>query len=255
MRNINANNIKRKLNKDFVITTALLTMVFCLGFFAMAINFPDNTDYIAVGLDGYMHTVVIDAGHGGIDGGATSDYCKFSEAELNLKIAKQLQTKLSEMGVGVIMTRKDENSLAPAEGKYFKRRDMDERLKIVEEVAPDLLISIHINKYASPSRRGAQTFYRAGSTGKELAEEVQNSLNLSINKPLLGKEYRTATGDYYLLNKSKCPSIIVECGFISSPEDAKLLSSEDYQAYVAEVVSAGIIKYLLNRNGDTGAKK
>lgn len=242
--------VKSKIRGGGIKVTAALICtltILSLGAFGIVYN-SGKTDYAPTGLSGYMHTVVVDAGHGGIDGGATSKYSPVSEAEINLEIAKKLEKELNKYGVGVVMTRKDENSLVSPEGKYFKRRDMDARLGICESVAPDLLLSVHINKYSGERRRGAQVFYKRNDVSKTAAESVQAALNDGVNRPFAGKDYKCAKGDYYLLNKAVCPAIIVECGFISNPSDAEMLVDGAYQAYLAEVIAVGVLDHLLKQN-------
>ena len=191
--------------------------------------------------------MVVDAGHGGIDGGATSIYSENNEAEINLAIACVLRETLQKYGIGVVMTRTTADSLADPDGAYFKRRDMDERLKIVTATSPDALLSIHVNKFSSSTRRGAQVFYKRGEESKSLAARVQEKLNADINAVESGRDYSIAVGDYYLLNKSPCPAVIIECGFLSNPEDARLLASDTFRTRLCESIAAGVITYLASR--------
>jgi len=182
--------------------------------------------------------VVVDAGHGGWDGGAVSRNGT-REAELNLAIARLLARELESRGVGVTMTRTSNDSLASPFARNQKRSDMDARRRIIERVSPDLVISIHLNSLPSdPSVRGLQTFYDAsGETSKMFAGAIQtrfNQSNLNINR-------RAVTGDFYILNSTAYPSVLVECGFLSNPYEEKLLKTTPYQRILAQYIADAIL--------------
>ena len=186
--------------------------------------------------------IVIDAGHGGIDKGASGLTTGVFESDLNLDIAKKLQTKFEEIGFTVIMTRNGDYGLYGDTSKGFKKRDLEKRVEIINKNDPSTFISIHLNKYTSSTRRGAQVFYKDESYDSDrLAKCVQNEFNSS---PDCVKKYSALKGDYYLLNMAKCTSIIVECGFLSNEQDEKLLNSEEYRLKIAKTIFNGTIKYL-----------
>ena len=189
------------------------------------------------------YTVVIDAGHGGADGGVTGKN-GLVEAELNLMIAKTLEEKLSRLDFRVVMTRKDEKGLYGDSLDNFKARDFAARKKIITEADPDALISIHANKFPqSEARRGIQVFYNpASEEGKELAVCLQDSLNL-LNEKYVGKTFSPLKGEYFMLNCTKKPSVIVECGFLSSAEDEKLLATSEYREEIADAITIGLTDY------------
>lgn len=189
------------------------------------------------------YTVVIDAGHGGADGGVTGK-TGVKESDLNLIIARLLEKKLSDGGVKTVMTRKDENGLYGDSLDKFKARDFAERKRIIQESNPDAVISIHANKFPqSSSRRGAQVFYNPTSEdGKELAVCLQNSLN-TLNEKYVGKTFSPLKGEYFMLNCTKKPSVIVECGFLSNEEDEKLLLTPEYREELADAIALGLTDY------------
>ena len=204
--------------------------------------FFKNTNAMQASVHSRVYTVVVDAGHGGIDGGATGKQTKVQESDLNLEIAKKLKDKLKESGINVVMTRNSFAGLYGTTAKGFKKRDLEKRVKIINSANADAMVSIHLNCYSSPSRRGATTFFRADKQESEkLATSIQKSFNKLSAQP---KDYSALKGDYYLLNESNCPSVICECGFLSSPEDEKLLITEEYQNEIAEKIFYGIIEYL-----------
>ncbi len=185
--------------------------------------------------------VVIDAGHGGIDGGALGYSKKAYESDINLYIALKLQKYLITADIGVIMTRSDKNGLYGSKSEGFKKRDMLKRKEIIENSGADLVVSIHLNKYPTLSRKGAQAFFKQSCERGELAaKKIQNQLNKNIN---LHRAYQALKGDYYILNCSDIPSVIAECGFISNPEEEQLLISDEYQDKLAYNIFSGIMSY------------
>ena len=192
--------------------------------------------------DEYKVKIVLDAGHGGIDGGVSGVNTNVKESDLNLKIVKALKRQLENAGMQAVLTRENEDGLyGNAAYGSLKRKDMERRRDIINEAKPDLVVSIHLNKFSSSSRRGAQVFYKKGSEkGKMLADCIQNSFN-SMEEAT--RSYSALTGDYYILNCTEYPSVIAECGFLSNPEDEKLLLTEEYREKVAYAVFKGIVNY------------
>jgi N-acetylmuramoyl-L-alanine amidase len=182
--------------------------------------------------------VVIDAGHGGRDRGASSR-CGVSESDINLSIARFLERELVARGIGVTMTRTDQNSLANPFARNQKRSDMEARQKIIERVQPDLVVSIHLNSLpSSPGVRGLQVFYDKTSAeeSRVFAQSIQkyfNETNLNVNRTALG-------GDFFILNCTRFPGVLIECGFLSNAQDVKLLVTESYQKMVAQNIAQAI---------------
>lgn len=188
-----------------------------------------------------MYTIVIDAGHGGIDNGSIG-YSGTLESEINLWYAKTLQQYCTEFGFFVTMTRSNDNGLYSPFAKNKKKDDMKQRQKIIENSSPDMVISIHMNSFPESSSRGAQVFYAKDSAeGKLLADSIQGQFVKNLVKPRQSSE----VGDYYIVNCTTAPSVIVECGFVSNPEEEQLLLQEDYKDKVCYSVVCGILKYLM----------
>lgn len=185
------------------------------------------------------HTIVIDAGHGGKDGGAVGEHT--TESELNLEYTLILKDICKQFGFDVVLTRSDMNGLYNPLAKNKKRSEMEKRKEIIEKSRADLVVSIHMNSFPSSEARGAQVYYAEGSeSGKELAEKVQTSLYRSV-------EYSKKTsksGDFYVLNCSNKPSILVECGFLSNPEEETLLADKEYQHEFCYNLFCGILQFL-----------
>ena len=186
--------------------------------------------------------VVIDAGHGGDDPGKIGINGAL-EKEINLQVAEKLKAFLEASDVKVVMTRTTDGGLYDENASNKKVQDMKQRIQIIEEAQPQLAVSIHQNSYSDPQVKGPQVFYYEDSEGgKELALAIQENMNrkLSIARPRVAKGNRT----YYLLKRSPGVINIVECGFLTNPEEAALLQTEKYQRKVAEAVADGIVTYL-----------
>ena len=187
-----------------------------------------------------VFTVVIDAGHGGIDGGVSGKTSGTRESELNLDIARKLKDRLESAGAKVVMTRKTEAGLYGILSKGFKKRDMRKRMEIANGADPTIFVSIHLNYFPSPARRGAQIFYKNGDAESEiLASKIQSGLNLLYNK-----NYSPLSGDFYVLNESKSTAVLCECGFLSNSAETAQLQEPSYQMKIAAAVAAGYLRCL-----------
>lgn len=174
--------------------------------------------------------IVVDAGHGKPDGGASAN--GIIEADLNLEIAQKLEETLIENGYEVIMTREDENNIADKDNQSsvaeMKRSDLNNRVKLINESDAALCVSIHLNKYDSAKYWGWQTFFNENSKeSKRLADNIQKSIGEFIDR----KNTRQALkiSGIKIIDKTNIPVVIVECGFISNKEEATLLQDDDYQ--------------------------
>ena len=179
--------------------------------------------------------IIIDAGHGGFDPGKVGKDNTL-EKNINLSIAKKLQSYLEQSGSFVLNTRVDDSALSNT-----KRQDLNERKKLANEEGVDLFISIHQNSFPKENVKGAQVFYYGDSKESEnLAKSIQNRL-----KEIDSSNNREAKAnkEYYLLKKTAVPSIIIECGFLSSPEEKNKLISEEYQEKLAWAIYMGILDY------------
>lgn len=187
-------------------------------------------------------TVVIDSGHGGEDPGKIAADGTL-EKDLNLAIAKKLQTYLEASDIHVVMTRTTDQGLYEEGTSSKKAQDMKNRITIMESCDADLVVSIHQNSYSDPSIHGAQVFYYTTSaSGKQLAQTLQDRLVCDLD-PDNHRQIK-ANDNYYLLKKTSRPIVIVECGFLSNPTEAALLCSESYQDQIAWVLHMGILQYL-----------
>ena len=185
--------------------------------------------------------IVIDAGHGGEDPGMIG-IGDLEEKGINLQIAGKLCLCLEKEGYTVVMTREKDQGLYGEGRNNRKAQDMQKRIRIIQEAKPLLTVSIHQNSYQDPEVKGPQVFYYQDSLeGQKLAQILQTELNqqLAIERPREAKGNKT----YYLLKRSEGILTIIECGFLTNPEEAALLVQEEYQEKLAEAITAGIIKY------------
>lgn len=186
-------------------------------------------------------TVVIDAGHGGIDPGKVG-VNQALEKDVNLSIAKKVKRYLELSDVKVIMTREGDQGLYQEEDANKKVQDMKNRVHLIDTSGADLAVSIHQNSYQEEYVKGAQVFYYATSIhGKAMAEVMQKTLAELVDQG--NKRQAKGNDSYYLLKKTQTPIIIAECGFLSNSEEAALLSEESYQDRMAWAIHMGILRY------------
>ena len=189
-----------------------------------------------------LPVVVIDAGHGGKDPGKVG-VNEALEKDINLAIAKCLKRLLEQNDVLVIMTREEDKDLASENASNRKNEDLRARVRLLEETQPVLMVSIHQNSYPEADVDGAQVFFYSGSEeGKRLGTIVQESLKRELKDG--NHRVAKANKEYYLLKKSVCPAVIVECGFLSNPQEAALLATEDYQEKLAFAIHLGVLEYI-----------
>lgn len=185
-------------------------------------------------------TIVIDAGHGGRDGGAVGKTTGVTESLLNLQFALKLKDLCENYNFNVVLTRKDMNGLYSAFATNKKKSEMQKRQEIIESANPDVVISLHMNSFPVSSSRGAQVFYAEGNeSGKVLGESVQNALHDEIDYA----KSVAKVGDFYVLNCTEKAGILVECGFLSNAEEEILLQQEDYQEKFCYAILYGILTY------------
>jgi len=230
--------VKQGKNTAKILTVLLvLTMIVIAGESAQFVSTLE--EHIRRAKDNPI-TIVIDAGHGGIDPGKVG-VNNALEKDINLAIALKLERNLKEHGVNVIMTRTDDNGLYKESDSNKKVCDMKKRLSIIEDAKPDLAVSIHQNSYPDQSVSGVQVFYYRDSVKSKSAAEI---LQTQLIKSLKPEKERTAkdNNSYYLLKKTSVPIVIVECAFMSNPTEADLLIREDYQEKVAWAIYMGIMQ-------------
>ena len=191
-------------------------------------------------------TIIVDAGHGGVDGGTSADDGTL-EKTLNLEIALRLSDILKCMGYNVIMTRTDDVSIHDSTAKTIREKkvsDIRNRLAIINNTPDCVFVSIHQNHYSFEKSRGTQVFFSPNnSESMLLAEAIQSSVKNSL-QPENTRTIKKSSTDIYLLYHATAPAVLVECGFLSNKAETELLKDVGYQNKLSFLIAMGIIDYI-----------
>ena len=207
----------------------LVFMVFVFGIDCFLIRVINKTRFV----------VVLDAGHGGVDGGAVGINGTI-EKTINLEYVNLVKSKLDVAGFKVYLTRENDDGLYSVFDRNKKNSDMKKRINLIKKYNPNLVISIHMNSYRDSSVKGVFTYYREGDDqGKSCANLIQKSIKKYCNV----KQEFARVGDYYILNESYYTSVLIECGFLSNPEEEKLLNDIVYKNKITDAICNGILIY------------
>ena len=226
---------------------ASILLFYCLVvsiFLAAAYWGSKATDVIARRIPtSRSHTIIIDAGHGGEDGGATSCTGKL-ESVYNLEIARKLNDLMHLLGLHTKMVRTSDTSVYTQGNSIAEKKvsDLNYRVKLVNETENAILVSIHQNTFPDGQYRGAQVFYAPKGEGKDLAEQLQTALVQTLN-PGSNRRSKRADG-VYLMEHIQKTGVLVECGFLSNAEEEANLRSEDYQKKLVCVIAATVFNFL-----------
>lgn len=186
-------------------------------------------------------TIVIDVGHGGSDPGKVGIQ-GIKEKDVNLAIARYLKDYLIAEDYTVYMTRETDQGLHDESVSNKKKSDLSNRIQFVQKKNASCMISIHQNSYPDTIQHGAQTFYYEGrEEDKNFAQYVQDSL-LAFD-PSNTRQIKSSTS-YYILKNAQVPSILIECGFLSNPEETANLTDPNYQKQIAYAIAIGTCRYL-----------
>lgn len=179
--------------------------------------------------------ILVDAGHGGTDGGARARDSGIWEKEINLQVAQAVRQALERAGARVIMTREQDGQFSEN-----KRADLTARLELAREGGAEMLLSIHMNEYRSRKESGPQVFYRAGQEqSRLLAGALQDALIAGLAP---ARERVAMAGDYFMLSLD-IPSVLVECGFLSNAAEERLLLDAAYQTRIAQAICQGVEEF------------
>lgn len=219
----------------------------CLGLVVYETSASDRSLFLPEPLGGVK--IVLDAGHGGIDGGASSG--EIIEKDVTLAIAQNVEKQLKRLGAEVVMTRTADGDVleehAPSEEfgtlRERKKQDIFLRADLVKSNKPDIFLTIHANAIPEEKWRGAQVFYH--KDGHPNSELLAKSIQSTIKESLQNTEREAlAIKQIYLLKKAEVPAVLVETGFLSNNEERQLLSSKDYQEKMAAAIVSGIEGYV-----------
>ncbi|MFZ5625935.1 MAG: N-acetylmuramoyl-L-alanine amidase CwlD [Bacillota bacterium] len=230
--------------RSLVSVLALLLIATGMGLYLGEKNRQEEILVMAPLLAGKM--IILDPGHGGYDPGAKGKNGGV-EKEITLAVSQRLALALAQSGAGVLMTRNGDYDLAPEDVDSLslrKQLDLKKRVEIAESAKADLFLSIHVNAFPSEKWYGAQTFYQWGDArSKQLAEAIQSEL-----QRITGTRRVAKTADIFTNRVSSMPSATVEIGFISNPQEEKLMMDPDYQNKVAWAIYCGILQYYTKIN-------
>lgn len=231
------------MGRYIVSFTSLAVLLIVVLFSCFRYN---NNIYDVFKSESYIPTVIIDPGHGGEDGGTSSDD-GILEKDINLSVSLYIAEILKCSGYNVIMTRSDDNQIGDNSLPSIRQRkisDVRKRLEITKTYPDALFVSVHQNHYSSSKYSGAQVFYSPKSPDSRiLADMVQTSIVSLLQNDNMRKIKEIGT-NVYLLYNCENPAIMVECGFLSNAAETKLLATPDYQKKIAFSVACGIIKFL-----------
>ena len=224
-----------------IILTAIL-ISFCVMMFSA---FSNITAHTSADIDDDRITVIIDAGHGGEDGGAEVD--GVLEKDINLSIADKLADTLRLCGVRVTEIRDEDISVYDDSAQSLREKkvsDLKHRVEIVNGSENNILVSIHQNKFDNSAYSGAQVFYSSNNDkSRVLAESIRNSV-VSLLQNDNTRELKPANSDIYLLDNATVPAVIVECGFLSNDEERAKLLDSGYQSEMAYSIAMGVLEYI-----------
>lgn len=241
-----------KIMLFFLVSSTVIAALACL-LGAFDLSFFNTEKDVAASADSPKYTtVIIDAGHGGEDGGASSE-AGLVEKDVNLEIAKILCDMLRANGVDVIMTREDDRLLYDRNTDYQGRKkklDLAARLAIADGTPDAIFISIHMNSFTDPRYSGLQVWYSPNNADSSALAELIRLENTQKLQPDNTRKCKSATSAINLLHNAKCPAVLVECGFLSNPDEATLFGTHDYRQKVAFMLFCSITEFL-QKSGQT----
>ena len=234
----NTKNVLFFILFTFVTLLGITTFLFLKNEFAKPKPQKTNTDELV--------TIVIDAGHGGEDGGAVGKNNVY-EKDLNLSIALKIGKLLTEKGIDVVHTRTEDVLLYDKNEDYKNKKkalDLAARVKKAQETENCIFVSIHMNSFPQSQYSGLQVYFSKNNPQSAiLANEIQSAVKEQL-QPQNKRKAVEATSSIYVLDRLECPAVLIECGFVSNFEECRLLSTEVYQKQLSEIISQEIEKYV-----------
>ena len=231
--------MKKKIQSVIAFSVLFAFLVFTLGFSSVKLAIPVNN----VGV--YTPVVIVDAGHGGVDDGATSRDGTI-EKDINLSIALNFRDMLISTGFEVVMIREGDYSIHDDDANTIRKKkmtDLHNRLSIVNSTKDAVLISIHQNIFAISKYSGAQVFYSPNNPLSHIMADTFQSKIIELLQPSNNRVTKPCTSDIFLLYNATPPAILVECGFLSNQSDAALLRTPEYQQRFAFVLLCALLNY------------
>ena len=234
---------KLKAKITLISTLVLIFAVLLTGFYLLIIK--ENAIDASISSN-QNYTVIIDAGHGGIDGGTQSKDGTL-EKNINLNIALMIRDILKTYGVNTVLTRETDisiHNIGVTGIRNQKISDINNRLNIIETTENALFVSIHQNYFSQTKYSGSQIFYSKNNPqSQQLALSIRNAITENLQKENT-REIKQSGSEIYLLKNATAPAVMVECGFLSNESEAKLLKTEEYQKQIAFFIAYGIINHM-----------
>lgn len=227
-------------NKPYYLFTTLC-IIFFITCFSLFI-FVNPTKQSSTPL--LKYTVVIDAGHGGIDAGVVGYSKSTYERDVNLDFALKLGNLFCGLDCNIVYTRSNQDGLYSADAPNKKVDDMKKRIEIIEKNNANLVVSIHQNGYTLPDQRGIMAYYKIG---QEASENLSKTLQKRFLNNILYARSEALAGDFYILNETNSLCVLIECGFLTNPEEEVLLNTPEYQDKVCFEIFTGCVQYLVNK--------
>lgn len=227
-----------------IFTVACIFFIIFLNFFIQKQEMSPQGNYVFSQSE--KITVVLDAGHGGEDGG-TSGKNGALEKDLNLAICMKIGKELTFQGINVLYTRTEDVLLYDKNSNYTNRKkslDLAARVKIAQNTPNCIFISIHMNAFPDSKYSGLQTYYSKNNMqSKYIATQIQSAVKKEL-QPQNNRKIVKASSNIYVLDRLECPAVLIECGFLSNYEESRLLSTEIYQNQISKIISSEIKKYV-----------
>lgn len=228
--------------KKFIAAALIAAVLFSVFFYQLTKRLEETETFVPQAYS--EHTLVIDAGHGGEDGGAVS-ISGVSESRINLAIARRLELIMGLYGVDTVLLRTEDISLHSEGASTLREKkvsDLHNRVDRVNSIDNAVLISIHQNSYSDSQYRGAQVFFAPTDGSQAFGEYTQEVLRVSLN-PDNTRLAKQIPDTVYLMNHITCRAILVECGFLSNPEEDQLLQTPGYQLKLASALAGAYLQY------------
>jgi N-acetylmuramoyl-L-alanine amidase len=232
--------LKSTLSFSFLFVSAFFLL--CLAFYGMDSALSPNASSPVDAKANSHPVVILDPGHGGIDSGASPEK-GVEEKNLNLALAKKLGEFLKAGGLDVIYTRTEDVMLTCEGAPTRKTGDLMGRIKVAEEYTDAIFVSLHMNTLPNQKYSGLQTFYSdKNALNQALARQIQSDVCTHL-QPQNNRSEKSSDGKIYLLDRLDCPSVLIECGFLTNPEESKKLQSEEYQNELAFTISQSLLQF------------
>ena len=228
--------------KKFIAAALIAAVLFSVFFYQLTKRLEETETFVPQAYS--EHTLVIDAGHGGEDGGAVS-VSGVSESRINLAIARRLELIMGLYGVDTVLLRTEDISLHSEGASSLREKkvsDLHNRVDRVNSINNAVLISIHQNSYSDSQYRGAQVFFAPTDGSQTFGDYTQEVLRVSLN-PDNTRLAKQIPNTVYLMNHITCRAILVECGFLSNPEEDQLLQTPGYQLKLASALAGAYLQY------------